>query len=130
MGRTNEKKEEKRSWLHNLFSVSGFFVSCLMVSKGAGWAVSHRWEKMGVVDGWVGAAAEVCDIEMQIFVGGELSVPIWTSRFWGSEKKAWIKVDTLAHQRGKRRNCCKQKGTLLYELMARTATPLSSPADR
>lgn len=105
-----------------------------MVSKGADWAVSHRWEKMGVVDGWVGAAAEVCDIWMQIFVGGELSVPIWTSRFWGSEKKAWIKVDTLAHQRGKKKELlyCRQKRYIHYytKFMARTATPLGNPADR
>lgn len=47
----------------------------------------------------MGAAAEVCDIEMQIFVGGELSVPIWTSRFWGSGKKGLDKSGYIGTSR-------------------------------
>lgn len=56
-----------------------------MVSKGAGWAVSHL--KEGAVRGGGGLAE--CDIkmQMQMFVGGELSVPICTmyTRFRGQK---------------------------------------------
>lgn len=59
-----------------------------MVSKGAGWAVSHLKGKIL----FAGVGPAECDIKMQIFVGGELSVSIYSISRVRGHKKTWIKV--------------------------------------
>lgn len=87
----------------------------------------------GWVDGWGGGAScGKCDIEMQIFAGGELSFSSFYSDMGQAdsgvrEKKTGLRIKSgydLAHQKESLKRKINKNENLLYEVLARTATPL------